>query len=62
MEDQFEDFRQELEESGAVREALRLVVSDLDNAIRIMQAAILPVHHSISSGVLLAAGPRPAFS
>ncbi|CAM6107505.1 unnamed protein product [Calypogeia fissa] len=50
MEEQFEDFRGQLEESGAVRETLRVVVSDLDNAIRIMQAAILPVHHTSSSG------------
>lgn len=53
MEGQFEDFREQLEESGAVRETLRSVVSDLDNATRIMQAAILPVHHTTSSGVLL---------
>ncbi|KAG6540866.1 hypothetical protein Mapa_017740 [Marchantia paleacea] len=50
MEAQFEAFRVQLEDSGAVRERLRTVVADLDNVIRMMQAALLPVHHATLQG------------
>ncbi|KAH7366440.1 hypothetical protein KP509_18G078200 [Ceratopteris richardii] len=43
---QFEEFSVHLEESGAVREKLRCIVSDLDNATRLMQAQLLLIHHS----------------
>ncbi|KAL3680131.1 hypothetical protein R1sor_023087 [Riccia sorocarpa] len=46
MEMQFEAFRSQLEESGAVRERIRAVISELDNVVRVMQASLLPVHHA----------------
>ncbi|KAJ7515994.1 hypothetical protein O6H91_22G038200 [Diphasiastrum complanatum] len=48
MEQQFESFRQQLDESVVVREQLRSIVSDLDSAIRLMHAALLPLYHHSS--------------
>ncbi|MCO5582267.1 hypothetical protein L7F22_036159 [Adiantum nelumboides] len=50
---QFERFRLQLEESGAVREKLRAIVSDLDSATRLMQAQLLLIHHSRPSSEIL---------
>lgn len=46
MDLQFEEFRSQLEESGAVREKLRCIVSDLETVTRVMQAQLLLIHHS----------------
>ncbi|XP_024537552.1 translin-like [Selaginella moellendorffii] len=46
--EQFESFRAEMDASNAVREQLRSAVSELDNATRLMNAALLPIHHSSS--------------
>lgn len=46
MDRQFEEFRAQLEESGAVRERLRSIVADLESATRLMQAQLLLIHHS----------------
>lgn len=58
MEAQFEAFRVQLDDSGAVRERLRTVVADLDNVIRMMQASLLPVHHATLQGKKRAISPR----
>ncbi|KAI5064078.1 hypothetical protein GOP47_0020748 [Adiantum capillus-veneris] len=50
---QFEEFRLQLEESGAVRERLRAIVSELDSATRLMQAQLLLIHHSRPSPEIL---------
>eukprot|EP00250_Pteridium_aquilinum_P005439 c15530_g1_i1 orf=298-1173(-) len=46
VDHQFEEFRLQLEESGAVREKLRAIVADLDSVTRLMQAQLLLIHHS----------------
>eukprot|EP00249_Psilotum_nudum_P010460 c22557_g1_i3 orf=818-1582(-) len=46
MEEQFQQFRFQLEESGAVREKLRSIIANLDNTTRLMHAQLLLVHHS----------------
>lgn len=50
---QFEEFRVQLEESGALREKLRGNVSELDSLTRLMQAQLLLIHHSRPSPEIL---------
>lgn len=53
MEQQFEEFKQLLEDSGNVRERLRIIVADLDSVTRVMQADLLQVHYSSRSPEIL---------
>jgi predicted translin family RNA/ssDNA-binding protein len=53
MEKQFEEFKQQLEDSGNVRERLRIIVADLDSVTRVMQADLLQVHYSSRSPEIL---------
>ncbi|GLJ04795.1 hypothetical protein SUGI_0003530 [Cryptomeria japonica] len=53
MEQQFEEFRQQLEESGSVRERLRVIVADLESVSRLMQANLLQVHYAANSQEVL---------
>jgi hypothetical protein len=45
MEEQFAEFRAELDETGSVYEQLRIIAANLDSFIRLMQAALMPIHH-----------------
>ncbi len=45
MEEQFAEFRVELDETGSVYEQLRIIAANLDSFIRLMQAALMPIHH-----------------
>ncbi|XP_020582514.1 translin [Phalaenopsis equestris] len=47
METQFEYFRDQLEESGNVRELIRSVASEIEAVLRVMHADLLLVHQSI---------------
>eukprot|EP01018_Ginkgo_biloba_P021266 Gb_15140 [translate_table: standard] len=53
MERQFEEFRHQLDESGTIRERLRVIVSDLDTVTRLMHANLLLVHHSLPTPEVL---------
>ncbi|KAH9327595.1 hypothetical protein KI387_007773 [Taxus chinensis] len=53
MERQFEEFRQQLEESGSVRERLRGIVADLESVTRLLQANLLQVHYAAHSHDIL---------
>eukprot|EP00252_Welwitschia_mirabilis_P012066 TRINITY_DN2684_c0_g1_i10.p1 TRINITY_DN2684_c0_g1~~TRINITY_DN2684_c0_g1_i10.p1 ORF type:complete len:295 (+),score=38.56 TRINITY_DN2684_c0_g1_i10:35-919(+) len=46
MEKQFEEFRQQLEDSGNIREKLRTIVSDIESVTRVMQAELLQSHYT----------------
>ncbi|KAF8098014.1 hypothetical protein N665_0276s0015 [Sinapis alba] len=46
LEKQFESFRVQLEESGALREQIRAVVMEIESATRLIQANLLLVHQS----------------
>lgn len=47
MENQFEEFRAQLEESGSVRDRIRAVATEMESATRIMHAGLLLVHQSL---------------
>ncbi|ERM94850.1 hypothetical protein AMTRI_Chr07g29300 [Amborella trichopoda] len=53
MEEQFESFRQQLEESGGVRERIRAVAMEIESCIRFMHSSLLLVHHSLPSPEVL---------
>ncbi|XP_073009297.1 uncharacterized protein [Typha latifolia] len=53
MEKQFEDFRLQLAESGSVRERIRSVVMEMEEAARIMHASLLLVHQAVPSPEIL---------
>ncbi|KAK2974740.1 hypothetical protein RJ640_007167, partial [Escallonia rubra] len=46
LDQQFEDFRQSLAESGSVRDRIRAVAAEIDSAARLMHAGLLLVHQS----------------
>ncbi|XP_043707414.1 translin [Telopea speciosissima] len=46
MENQFEDFRRRLEESGSLRERIRAVSLEMESVTRLMQSSLLLVHQS----------------
>jgi hypothetical protein len=45
MEEQFAEFRAELDETGSVYEQLRSIAANLDSFIRLMYAVLMPIHH-----------------
>ncbi|RWW30058.1 hypothetical protein BHE74_00018231 [Ensete ventricosum] len=47
LEKQFEDFRVQLDETASVRERIRAVVMEMEAAVRLMNARLLLVHHSL---------------
>lgn len=53
MEKQFEEFKQQMEDSGNVKERLRIIVADLESVTRVMQADLLQVHYSSLSQEIL---------
>lgn len=46
LEKQFDEFRTQLEESGNLRERIRIVVSEIESTTRLMYASLLLVHQS----------------
>ncbi|KDP29138.1 hypothetical protein JCGZ_16527 [Jatropha curcas] len=46
LENQFKEFRTQLEESGNLREKIRAVVVEIESATRLMHASLLLVHQS----------------
>ncbi|KAJ8754005.1 hypothetical protein K2173_001903 [Erythroxylum novogranatense] len=46
VEDQFKEFRNQLEESGSLRERIRMVVNDIESTSRLIQASLLLLHQS----------------
>jgi hypothetical protein len=45
MEEQFAEFRAELDETGSVYEQLLIIAANLDSFIRLMHVALMPIHH-----------------
>ncbi|KAL6987385.1 hypothetical protein U1Q18_013132 [Sarracenia purpurea var. burkii] len=46
LEQQFEDFRHHLNESGSLRERIRCVATEIESATRVMHSSLLLVHQS----------------
>ena len=46
LEKQFESFRAQLDDSGALRERIRAVVMEIESAARLVHAGLLLVHQS----------------
>ncbi|KAK3033743.1 hypothetical protein RJ639_034518 [Escallonia herrerae] len=46
LDQQFEDFRQRLAESGSLGDRIRTVAAEIDSAARLMHAGLLLVHQS----------------